>query len=77
MSGGVDSSAAVWLLQREGWDCAGVTMRLSKEKQHMSNEIISIVVCALRPFFSRSVSTGLRKTLSRTAGNMKYRETLI
>ena len=28
MSGGVDSSAAVWLLQREGYDCAGATMRL-------------------------------------------------
>ncbi|MBD5147865.1 MAG: tRNA 2-thiouridine(34) synthase MnmA [Oscillibacter sp.] len=28
MSGGVDSSVAAWLLQREGWDCAGATMRL-------------------------------------------------
>ncbi len=29
MSGGVDSSAAVYLCQKEGYDCAGVTMQLS------------------------------------------------
>lgn len=28
MSGGVDSSAAAWLLQQEGYEAAGVTMRL-------------------------------------------------
>ena len=28
MSGGVDSSVAAWLLQREGCDCAGATMKL-------------------------------------------------
>ena len=28
MSGGVDSSVAALLLQREGWDCSGVTLRL-------------------------------------------------
>ncbi len=28
MSGGVDSSVAALLLQRAGWDCTGVTMRL-------------------------------------------------
>ena len=28
MSGGVDSSVTAWLLQREGYDCAGATMRL-------------------------------------------------
>ena len=28
MSGGVDSSVAAWLMQREGYDCAGVSMRL-------------------------------------------------
>ena len=28
MSGGVDSSAAAWLLQQQGWSCVGATMRL-------------------------------------------------
>lgn len=28
MSGGVDSSAAAFLMQEEGWDCRGATMRL-------------------------------------------------
>ncbi|MDO4293796.1 MAG: tRNA 2-thiouridine(34) synthase MnmA [Eubacteriales bacterium] len=28
MSGGVDSSAAAWLMKRDGYDCMGVTMRL-------------------------------------------------
>ena len=28
MSGGVDSSAAAWLLREQGYDCVGVTMKL-------------------------------------------------
>ena len=28
MSGGVDSSVAAWLLRQEGWETAGVTLRL-------------------------------------------------
>ena len=28
MSGGVDSSVAVWLLKEQGFDCVGATMRL-------------------------------------------------
>lgn len=32
MSGGVDSSVAALLLQREGFDCAGVTMRLFRNE---------------------------------------------
>ena len=30
MSGGVDSSVAAWLMQRDGFDCTGVTMRLTQ-----------------------------------------------
>ena len=32
MSGGVDSSVAAWLMQREGFDCTGVTMRLTRNE---------------------------------------------
>lgn len=32
MSGGVDSSAAALVLQREGWEVTGVTMRLHKKE---------------------------------------------
>ena len=31
MSGGVDSSAAVWLMKEQGYDCMGVTMKLHEE----------------------------------------------
>lgn len=36
MSGGVDSSAAALLLQRAGYDCAGVTMLLHREKERLA-----------------------------------------
>lgn len=32
MSGGVDSSVAAWLMQRDGFDCTGVTMRLTRNE---------------------------------------------
>ena len=32
MSGGVDSSVAAWLMQRDGFDCIGVTMRLTRNE---------------------------------------------
>ena len=32
MSGGVDSSAAALLMQRQGFDCVGITMRLHRER---------------------------------------------
>ena len=33
MSGGVDSSVAVWLLQQQGYTCVGATMRLHESAQ--------------------------------------------
>ena len=30
MSGGVDSSVAAWLMQQAGYDCTGITMRLTR-----------------------------------------------
>ena len=32
MSGGVDSSVAAWLMQRDGCDCTGITMRLTRNE---------------------------------------------
>ena len=32
MSGGVDSSVAAWLMQRDGFDCTGITMRLTRNE---------------------------------------------
>ena len=32
MSGGVDSSVAAWLIQSDGFDCTGVTMRLTRNE---------------------------------------------
>ena len=36
MSGGVDSSAAALLLQRRGWDCSGITLRLHDENAQLA-----------------------------------------
>lgn len=36
MSGGVDSSAAALLLQQQGWDCVGITLRLHREKAELA-----------------------------------------
>ena len=32
MSGGVDSSVAAWLMQQAGYDCTGITMRLTRNE---------------------------------------------
>ena len=32
MSGGVDSSVAAWLMQQKGYDCTGITMRLTRNE---------------------------------------------
>ena len=33
MSGGVDSSVAAWLMQQAGYDCTGITMRLTRNER--------------------------------------------
>lgn len=38
MSGGVDSSVAAWLLQREGYECLGATMRLAPNEDDRPGE---------------------------------------
>ena len=38
MSGGVDSSVAAWLLQREGYECVGATMRLAANEDDRPGE---------------------------------------
>jgi len=43
MSGGVDSSVAALLLQREGWDCTGVTLRLVFEEYNGSLMLTAII----------------------------------
>ena len=40
MSGGVDSSVAAWLMQQAGYDCTGITMRLTR------NETLGPVISA-------------------------------
>ena len=32
MIGGVDSSVAAWLMQQAGYDCTGITMRLTRNE---------------------------------------------
>src|SRR3982751_3905499 len=46
MSGGVDSSVAAALLQRQGFDCVGVFMRLGNDPADLTDEQVDIIACS-------------------------------
>jgi tRNA-specific 2-thiouridylase len=46
MSGGVDSSVAAALLQRQGFDCVGVFMRLGNDPADLTDEQVELIACS-------------------------------
>ena len=46
MSGGVDSSVAAALLQRAGFDCVGVFMRLGSDPADITDEAVELIACS-------------------------------
>ncbi len=46
MSGGVDSSVAAALLQRAGYECVGVFMRLGNDPADLTDADVELIACS-------------------------------